>query len=100
MSYSDGIVDQSGSRLDRFGLLAKRRGGVGVVLLCFFALSNGPALAGGCEERVTIIRASGGGELVLDRTVEGTSTLRLAGIDPAELASESGSGSSVGSSEA
>ena len=60
------------------------------------ALSSGSALARECGEPATIVRASSGGELVLDHAIEGTTTVRLAGIDLPEL----GTRPAVGGSEA
>lgn len=40
--------------------------------------------AGTCDERAVALHATGGDEVALDRLVSGTSSLRLAGIDPPE----------------
>ena len=82
----NGIVDESGSRSDRFGLLAVPHTARRAAFLCLLTLSSAPALAFACAESATIVRAGGAGELVLDHPIEGTTTVRLAGIDPAELA--------------
>jgi endonuclease YncB( thermonuclease family) len=64
------------------------------------AFSSGPTLARECKEPATIVRASSAGELVLDHPVEGTATLRLAGINPPELAPPSDTRSSIDGAEA
>lgn len=96
MVFTDGTVDESGSRSDRFGLLPNSVNSYGVIFLCLLALSSGSALARECGEPATIVRASSGGELVLDHAIEGTTTVRLAGIDLPEL----GTRPAVGGSEA
>lgn len=96
----DGIVDESGSRSDRFGLSPAPHIASGAIFLCLLAFSSGPALARECKEPATIVRASGAVELVLDHPVEGTTTVRLAGIDPPELAPASDTGRSTDGSEA
>ena len=94
------IVDDSGSRPDRFGLSPVPRIASGAILLCLLAFSSRSVLGRGCEERATIVRASSADELVLDHSVEGTTTVRLAGIDPPELAPASDTRSSIDGAEA
>src|SRR5512147_599054 len=96
----DGIVDESGSRSDRFGLSPAPHIASGAIFLCLLAFSSGPALARECKEPATIVRAGRAGELVLDHPIEGTTTIRLAGIDPVELAPASDTRRSTEGSEA
>jgi micrococcal nuclease len=96
----DGIVDENGSRSDRFGVWAVLHTAQRAAFLCLLTFSSVPALAGACTEPATIVRAGGAGELVLDHPIEGTTTVRLAGIDPAELAPASDTRRSADGSEA
>jgi endonuclease YncB( thermonuclease family) len=97
---ADGIVDESGSRSDRFGPLPVPRIASGAVLLCLLAFPSGPALARDCKDPATVVRAGAAGELVLDHPVEGTAIVRLAGIDPPELAPPSDAARSTDGAEA
>jgi endonuclease YncB( thermonuclease family) len=89
MGVDDGIVDEGGSRSDRFGLSPIQRIASGIILLCFLTHSSEPALARDCKDPATIIGVSSADELVLDHPIEGTTTVRLAGIDPPELTARS-----------
>jgi micrococcal nuclease len=100
MVSTDGSVDDGGSRSDRFGPWANSPNSYRAIFLCLLALSSGSALARECEEPVTIVRATSGGELVLDHPVDGTVIVRLAGIDPPELAPTRGPPTSIGGFEA
>jgi endonuclease YncB( thermonuclease family) len=100
MGLSNGIVDESGSRSDRFGLSLGPHIASGAIFLCLLAFLSASALARECKEPATIVRASSAGELVLDHPVEGTTTVRLAGIDPAELAPPSDTRRSIDGAEA
>ncbi len=96
----DGTVDESGSRSDRFGLLAVPHTAHRAAFLCLLTFSGTPALACACTEPATIVRAGSAGELVLDHPIEETTTVRLAGIDPVELAPASDTRRSTAGSEA
>jgi endonuclease YncB( thermonuclease family) len=100
MVSTDGSVDDSGSRSDRFGPWAVPPNSYRAIFLCLLVLSSGSALARECGEPAAVVRATSGGELVLDHPVDGTIIVRLAGIDPPELAPAGGPRSSIGGFEA
>ena len=53
--------------------------------LCVLFATTIPVRADACQQPATILRAAGAGEVVLDHPLEGTSIVRLAGIDLPEV---------------
>jgi micrococcal nuclease len=84
--FGDLTLARRESRSDGLGCQFFRQFLWSALALCIhFATITEPARADVCRQRATILRAGGADEVVLDHPIEGTSIVRLAGIDLPEL---------------